>query len=128
MNIPQKMLITVIISFLPVISFAEPFIPVLKHPIELQRTYNSPLNKVFDSIQQVAELYKGEIIVNDKTAGLVVFNIRDNTSMNVYLKSANAPDITMVFLKAKFKSGYYFDGIEKDFFDKLEKCLKMAEK
>ena len=127
MNILKKAFITVIISFLSVISFAEPFIPALKHPIELQRAFNSPLNKVFDSIPQLVELYKGEIIVNDKTAGLIVFNIRDNTYMNVYLKSTNTPDITMVFLKTKFKSGYYFDGFEKDFFDKLEKCLKMVE-
>jgi len=107
-------------------------IPKAEYPSEIQHDFYASFDKTWDGVLEVVKILKGTIITKDKSSGVVVFSIDDNTAeskvkqiyVNIYLKSQSTTNTTLVYLIPRIKIGLYLGKIDADFFKELEKILE----
>lgn len=127
MSINQKISFF-IISIIFIALGCAPHIPKSEYPVETEKLFHASFDKTWNSVLEVIRISEGTIITNDKYSGLITYSVLDKESksqiyMNVYLRSHPDPNITVVYLFPKVRSGYYLKEIERDFFEKLRKIL-----
>jgi hypothetical protein len=122
MKRPKKILCFIIL-FLPVWISCAPHIPKSDYPTEIEKVFSASFDETWDSVVKVVEILKGTMIISDRPSGLVVFRMGDKISMTVYLKYFPSTNSTIVYLTTRVKSGYYFEGIERNFYQEMEKNL-----
>jgi hypothetical protein len=116
----------IVLLFLPILVCCAPNLPKSEYPMEIEKVFNASFDKIWDSVLKVITASKGKIVTNDKSSGLITYNILDKESesqifMNVYLKS-RTDSTTIVYFFPKIRTGHLKE-IEKDFFEKLSDTL-----
>lgn len=107
-------------------------IPKAEYPSEIQKDFYASFDKTWDGVLEVAKMLNGTIITKDKSSGVVVFSIDNNTAeskgkqiyVNIYVKSQSTTNTTLVYLIPRIKIGLYLGKIDSDFFKELEKILE----
>lgn len=132
MNSSQKISHLVLLPLLIWVG-CSPSLPTSQSDVDIERVYQSPFEKTWDSILKVAEASRGVLITQDKSSGLIVYSVVDSVLaadsklqvyMTVYLRESQDRNSTVVYLFPKVRGGYYLKEIDQDFFSKLEKILK----
>lgn len=107
-------------------------IPEAEYPSEIQKDFYASFDKTWDGVLEVVKMLKGVVITKDKSSGVVVFSIDNNTAeskgkqmyVNIYLKSQSTTNTTLVYLIPRIKIGLYWGDIDSYFFKELEKILE----
>jgi hypothetical protein len=105
-------------------------IPKAEYPSEIQKDFYASFDKTWDGVLEVVKMLKGVVITKDKSSGVIVFSIDDNTVeskvkqiyVNIYVKSQSTTNTTLVYLIPQ--KGLYLGKIDIDFFKELEKILE----
>lgn len=142
MKISKEILFCIIILLLLSFSIGcSPKIPQLKYSAEIEKEFNAPFDKIWDSTLEVLKLSNTKIIMEDKTSGLIVcampikerfealkkFDISEpKMYMTIYIKKNVLTSSSFVYLTQRFRFGPYIGEMEetdKEFFKKLEAKL-----
>lgn len=75
-------------------------IPTAEQPAEVERTFASDMDTVWDAVLKVVELARGTIVTQDRASGLLVYRVsqEDTTPAvcNVYLRPSQQTGVTLV--------------------------------
>jgi hypothetical protein len=110
-----------------------PNLPTSQSDVDIERVYQSPFDKTWNSVLKVAEASNGVLVTQDKSSGMIVYSVVDSVIaagskqqvyMSVYLRGSQDRNSTTVYLFPKVRGAYYLKEIDQDFFLKLENILK----
>lgn len=105
-------------------------IPQSEYPLEIEREFNASFEKTWDAVIELIKVLNGTVVATDKPSGIITYSIFDGTSrsliyINIHIKERPSQETTNVYLIPQVRGGrYYLKGMERDFFDKLEKLLR----
>lgn len=106
-------------------------IPTAEQPTEVERTFASDMDTVWDAVLKVVELARGTMVTQDRASGLLVYSITHADAApavcNVYLRPSQQAGVTLVNVlvhtSASPQAVTSADSADRAFFSKLESML-----
>jgi len=107
-------------------------IPTAEQPAEVERTFASDMDTVWDAVLKVVELARGTIVTQDRASGLLVYSLSNGDAarpsyLNVYLRTSQQAGVTLVNVlvhtSASPQAVTSAVSADRAFFSKLESML-----
>lgn len=109
-------------------------IPTVDYPLEIQRVFDVPYDKTWNTVGELIKATEGAMLVNqDESSGLIVYSVLNKMAksrifMQVYLRPSHDRQATLVYLFPRERNGYYVGKIQSEFFEKLKEILEKSKK